>query len=500
MRRIRWDSQRGVAMVTVLFLGAGMTVLASAAAFTTVREFRASNDDRKAAEAISIAEAGIDRMLVHLKSGLITFKTLNTAGCGTYPPITLPQGVVGNGTFTVSLTVFDHLATGASRFPPAACASRPSTPNHGGIEEGDDDTYYVITSTGRHPDATRTLQQVVAMRPVRLPVGIYARDISVQSRNHPFPNISMVSETTILNRGNLSFRGTDSYYQVQDFFSGVSGLTATSPVPAAAHAAGYIQTRNAIYEFANATKNCAANGTTDGAVADHSLWDSDGSSGSGAITSGCAGEYPVTTYPHSSKFTSDQLSRFARPELSAEDHQVLKEAAKVYGVYCSLPGIPPTIGDTAGAFCFKENTSQGASFDHAGMIEDVTTRRNSFVAYIEFRGGNVATNNISDPFSVWGCDDTDNVAPDTNQSVVVIVRNGGVDYTGAAGEMVNGAFIIDGDWQVVGGYRFNGTIISGGNVHFHSSSQNFTMDTCWVENMPGPFLQPIPRHWSEIDR
>ena len=495
-------------MVTVLFVGAAMTVLASAAAFTTVREFRASTDDRKAAEAISIAEAGIDRMLVHLKSGLVTFKTLNMAGCGTVPALTLPTGTVGNGFYTVSLTVFADpikppVETGADRFPPAACSSRPPNPNQGGTAVGDDDTYYVITSTGRHPDAIRTLQQVVAMRPVRLPVGIYARDISVQSQNHPFPNISMVSETTILNRGNLSFRGDDSYYRVEDFFSGVNGLTATSPVPAAAHAAGYIQTRNAVYEFASATKNCAANGTADGAVAEQSLWDSDGSAGSGTIMSGCS---VPGTYPHSSKFTSDQLSRFARPELSAEDHQVLKEAAKVYGVYCSFPGVPPAVGDIEGSYCIQENAHQGTQTtpeltNYPTLIQDVSSRRNSFVTYVEYRGGNVANNNIGSPFTVWGCDDTTpNTPPDTNQSVVAIVRNGGVNFTGAAGHMVNGAFIIDGDWRVIGGFRFNGTIISGGNVHFHSGSQNFTMDSCWVENMPGPFLQPVPSQWSEIDR
>jgi len=497
MMRLQWGSQRGVAMITVLFMGAAMTVLASAAAFTTVREFRTSNDDRKAAEAIAIAEAGLDRMLVHLKSGLVTFKTLNTAGCGDFGPITLPSGAVGNGSYTVSLTVFDNEADGDDRFPPAACDSRPTNPNQAGTAETSDDSYYVITSVGRHPDSTRTLQQVIAMRPVRLPVGIYGRSISVQSRNHPFKNLSMVSETSILNRSNIAFDGDDSYYRVEDFFSAVSGLSLGSPVPAAAHAAGYIQTRNAVYEFGTATKNCTANGTTDGAPADQSLWDSDGSSGSGTITSGCS---VPTTYPHSSKFTSEQLSRFARPELSAEDHQVLKEAAKVYGVYCSYPGFPPIVGDVQGSFCYKENVSQGLATDHAPMIEDVATRRNSFVTYIEYRGGNVANNNITAPFTVWGCDDTDPAPPNTNQSVVVIVRNGGVSYTGAAGQMVNGAFIIDGDWQVVGGYRFNGTIISGGNVHIHSSSQEFTMDSCWVENMPGPFLQTVPGHWSEIDR
>jgi hypothetical protein len=28
----------------------------------------------------------------------------------------------------------------------------------------------------------------------------------------------------------------------------------------------------------------------------------------------------------------------------------------------------------------------------------------------------------------------------------------------------------------------------------------FSLDTCWVQNMPGPFLGATPVQWSEIDR
>jgi len=41
-------NQRGVALATVIFMAAAMTVLASAGAVVTIREFRAGVDDRKA--------------------------------------------------------------------------------------------------------------------------------------------------------------------------------------------------------------------------------------------------------------------------------------------------------------------------------------------------------------------------------------------------------------------------------------------------------------------
>ena len=340
--RFRSD-ERGVALVTVLLVGASLTAVSSVAAFTTIKEFRSGSDDRKAAEALSYAESGLDRMISYLRSGVVNFNDMNNAGCNNRPAITLPTGIVGNGTFDVFLTVYDPFATtDANKYPIqpnlGACATRPTSP-HRPDSDGGDQTYFIIESTGRHPDAVRVVRQVIAMEPIGLPIGIYANQITVQSAQHPIRTVSMVSETTITDRGNLSFIGNDPYYLMSDFYTGVTGRSLDELAPAAAHAAvGISVKKSADPEFtggATGTQNCAANDTSGGAVASQSLWDSDGSSGSGVITSTCAGQ---TGYPNSSKFTAEQLTNFARPTLSEQDHQTLKEAAQATGVYCSLPG------------------------------------------------------------------------------------------------------------------------------------------------------------------
>lgn len=496
-------SQRGVAMVTVLFVGATLTVLASAATFSTIREFRQGGDDRRAAQAISIAEAGIDRLLGHIRSGLLTYEDLNEAGCPT--PLSLPLGSVGPGTFSVSLRVYNPNAEGANRFPPAACSGRPTSPHPG---MGSDLTWFVVTSRGVHPDASRTVQQIIALRPIGLPIGIYAHSISVQSANHPVYTVSLVSETTITNRERLGFVGFDSYYKVQDFFSGATGRSLSEPVHAAAHAAsGILLKPNTNYEFANSNLNCTAN--SNAGDAQQSVWDSDGSDLSGPITAADAAGCGVAAYPNSSVFAPDQLGAFSQPELSEEDHAVLKESAKLYGVYCSFAGTPVAPGDSAANdFCYMENVHQGTNKDYMTMISGangggtggVQSRRNNFVAYFEFRNGAATNNNITRTGTVWGCTDTDGVAPNNNKSILVVVRRGGVDYSGAGGHKINGAFIIDGNWTSEGDFEFNGTIVAGGNVHFQSSAQKYSLDACWVDNMPGPFLEVVPGHWSEIDR
>lgn len=503
MRRLRsMRNQRGVAMVTVLFIGSALTVVTSVATFATIQEFRAGSDDRKAAEALSYAEAGIDRFFTYLKSGLLTYNQLNRAGCQD-PPIALPTGQVGTGTFDAKLTVYGAPnATGADRFPippsSGACASRPISPHPG---QGGDRTWFVIESTGRHPDATRVVRQVIALEPIGLPIGVYGN--SFDPKAHPkYTTVSVVSETTFTDREKDVFTGLDPYYKIGDFFGGVTGASLTDAVPAAIHAVGGIYLKNSgSPEFTgppNGTKNCTANSTQGNpqATATQSLWDSDGSAGSGAITSGCAA-WPgppgsgAGVFPNSSRFTQDQLQNFAKPRLSAEDHLVMKEAAQRYGVYCSFAGAGGTGGDT----CIRAGQDPGG-IDYKTYVNEVLATRNTFVVYIEFRSGAPASNNILNLHDVWPCSDD----PALNKSVVVIVKNGGANWDGGAGGKFNGALIVDGNFSTTGKFTFQGTMVVLGQISLGSSASEATLTPCWVRNMPGPFFRAVPGHWSEVDR
>jgi hypothetical protein len=475
----RLADERGVAMLTVLFIGAALTAVTSVAAFATIREFQASQDDRKAAGALSYAEAGVDRLIAYIKSGRITYGTLNAAGCAN-PPLALPTGTVGNGSFSAQLTVYDPFAANpADRYPPAACAARPTSPHPG---QGGDNTYFVITSTGQHPAAKRVVRQVVSLKPVGLPVGLYAHAFDLKA--HPsFPSVSMISETTITDRGKDQFTGTDPYYKIGDFFPSVTGRSVTDPVPAAAHALTGIYLKKSSNPEFPPSKNCSANNGDS-----QSLWDSDGSAGSGPITSGCAGQ---VGYPSTSKFSADQLAAIGSPTLSDQDYQAIKEAAQTYGVYCSFPGS----GGTGATLCTREGVDVGANWAQA--VQDLLASGvNNIAAYFEFRSGSPSQNNLNWSGSVWGC----NSNPALSRSIAAIVRNGGINETGAGGNMVNGAFILDGDFNATGNFTFNGTIVSKGTVSFGSSSENIGMNPCWVQNMPGPFFKVVPGQWSEVDR
>ena len=119
---------------------------------------------------------------------------------------------------------------------------------------------------------------------------------------------------------------------------------------------------------------------------------------------------------------------------------------------------------------------------------------NNFIAYFDFSNSNdPGTQDVKWHATVSPCDAL-NAA--NSKSVVIIVRHGGLDIQ--SNTTVNGAAILDGDFTYTGGASFNGTIIAR-QIDLHGDA-TFSLDQCWIDNMPGPFLQITPTTWNEVDR
>ncbi|HEU4480268.1 MAG TPA: hypothetical protein VFS18_00155 [Actinomycetota bacterium] len=495
MRKLH--DERGIAMVTVLLVAAAMTAIASLAAFAAVEEFRSATDDRKASAAVSYAESGIDRFVQHIRSGTLTWGQLIRAGCED-PAMEVPDGVVGGeGSFEASLTVYNpYAATAAERLPippsGGACApgARPTTPADPG--------FFAISSTGSHPAAKRIVRQVVEIKALGLPVGLAAQTINVNG-DHDLYNISMFAEGQIVGRNKLKFTGDDPYYTLDDLWPGntwPAGRSASDQAPAGVHSTAgiYLKPNASDPEFkpgASGRKNCEAN--KDAAQGNkQSLWDSD-ANGSGPITSGCTGE---VGYPPDSSFTDADYARIASKRgsstLDPYDRSVLKEAARTYGLYCYIP-----LAGFGSATCYRMGVPvAGFTSDWSPVL---AAGYKHFVAYFEFQSGGVVSNNsIPLSTSVWDFGFTNGCNPDPalNQAGVIVVENGGAHIVGSP--FINGALILDGNFEFAGEGRINGTVIA--NTIRMQGGSDISIDSCWVGNMPGPFLGATTVHWSEIDR
>ena len=485
VRSIRTDS--GVAMVTVLLVGMVLTVVTSMAAFSTIQEIKAGTSDRKAAEALSYAEAGIDRFLRYVRVENVTWHKLIVAGCEDAEGLTVPKGVLGDGQFEATLKVYEPnppSGNQADKIVPGACNYRATVPND---PEGQ---HFIITSKGSETGANRVVQQIVKVTPLGLPIGIYAQAIDAGG-TPDMTGISMFTEGQIVGREKIQFEGIDPYYTMADFFpDGVSGRSMTEHVPAGAHAISgiFLKQNGTRPEFpgptAPTTRNCTANGTVNGVVG-QSLWDSDGSTATGTVTAGCTGQ---TGYPLSSKFTPTIMDKIRPHQLTEQDHQALRDAARTSGIYCS-------IGTTTSCTRMGQPMSgMPAAWQDGDIAPLFAAGNNNFVAYFDFLTGATLSNKISWKAEVWGCNATN---PDLNRSAVIVTRRGGLDIQSNA--RVNGAFLMDGELGYSGTPTLNGPIISQAGFRI-SGTANFSLDDCWVRNMPGPFLTTAPTTWAEVDR
>ena len=493
------NNQRGVALVTVLFIGAALTGVTSVAAFTAIRDLRASSDERKGAVALAHAEAGIDRLLQYLRGGTVTWGNIRNAGCtvgGVYhPPLTFSggpvptpganggQGNVSGGSavdFTVSLTVFNPFASGSGRFPPGACTSTSTSPRSTSPRTTQ---YFAITATGQAPAGTRVVRQVLQIKTLGLPIGVYADNIDANGTPsfgnclQPDSNegISLLSRFDVTGRSQMGFCANDPYYVKKDFWPALSG---SEQVPSAIHTLGTIYTRtNLVGQEHPPALACTSN--PKGAYIYQSQWDQ---SGKGGDISGTCGPGTGTPPPSSTISSADFEAAIPRPNLTEQDYQTLKRAAQANGIYCSIGGVGAYTCNRTGF-----NPLTGITTVPAGLSDN-------FIAYFEFQ--TPSTLDVQWNANYGRCVEPQNPSV-PNQSVTMIVRNGNL-FMGAGGTN-RGAFLVpEGTYKQRGGGTIVGSVIAknldiigGGTIR---------LDDCWVQNMPGPFLDYIPFHFSEVDR
>jgi hypothetical protein len=486
----RLTNERGVAMVTVLLVGAVMTVTASAASFAVIQDLRAGRDDQKAVGALAYAEAGADRLILEIRRGNLNWGQIRLAGCvdevtgnpivtGGRAPVTI-AGDIGEGHYDADLRAYNSEASLAEdRLAPSgdACVGRSAAPRA--------PQQFAITSEGSHPASTRVIRQVITIKPKGLPLGIFADGVDGNG-NVSMNSLSLVSPNNIVGRDKIAFAGRDPYYTINDFYPGWDA-SGTEKIPAAAHAAGEITTTTGSpaerteHKAPGPNPNCSANPTG------QSVWD--GSKWGKPLTSGCAGQ-PIAggtiARPPTSLFTTIDLKRVTpRPGLDDQDYQNLKEAAKSSGLYCFIP-------TSGAATCLKEGTS--TTYKSVWQDGDTPTV-NQYVTYFEFQGGDpyAGSNTVKWKAQVGPCSDD----PAINESNIMIIRNGSLSMQ--SGAIVTGAVILpEGQFDSQGNFTTHGTIIA--QDFWLRGGASFLMSECWVNNMPTTFLDITPSKWTEVDR
>lgn len=504
-------NESGVAMVAVLLVASVLTVTASAATVMTIREFSAGDDDRQSFGALALAESGVDRMIVALKTADWTQVVM--AGCGTNPAIVV-RGSTADGSFE---------AVGTRAGAPGSC---PGTVPRPRIEQ-----QLSILSTGTTREATRRVEQMIDVVAGSLPIGVFAhRLVTGSGAAGTFRNVSVITPGNVNPREKMDMQGWDLWYSQADIYGSgypsttcdldVGGCNYSNSLPAAVHAGGLITCGAA--NRCNKTSGQGAGPNTsyagpgqdqvvDSLPADNikkqnlvctadetgseSMWDGSGFTstdpayGTRGPTTGltCSSAPGVPPAP-TSFFTADQARALQEtPALSEDEYQTLKDAARASGVYCTRSGNTTTCrysdGTSAGNQPINVNLAK-VSRNYVVFADFApSTAEPSTLPTLTFAGNTVLSECTSNPA--------------TTRSATVIVRYGNADFGGGAD--LDGAVIAEvGRVTVRGTADVNGTIIA--KELDIQGARTIEMDMCTLNSLTFPLINVSAGPWREIDR
>jgi hypothetical protein len=484
-------NEAGVAMMTVILVAAALTAVATASSVIAIQGLRSSAEDWRGSRAESYAEAGLQRFLSDLKTGGVGINAVITAGCST-APVSIPPGIVGNGTYAAELTVYNPNTTPQVPPSPWTLANATSPPCIGRSSSTKVPQLYAITSTGTTGAVAsptpgtagvgrRVIRGVVTISGSGLPVGVYVRNVDANG-NPDFNNISLFARGDVVGREKLAFTGNDLYYTIGDVYN----TSSTTPIPAAVHATGAIyattSTKKGMEHPPNPNCNANPRGTAGQSVYDGSAY------GQTPLTTGCA-NFVAGGFPPTSKFTNADLDRITGrntlPQLSALEYSSMKSSAQSSGIYCAMTS------SSAGS-C----TRPGVSFAYPGTWVNAphVDALQNFVVYIEFpSGSNPLNNDVKWNASVTPC--STNAA--LNRSVVLVVRNGSVTLRGG-GSMYGSVIAPEGYVDAAGNYTVTGSVVA--NQLRLRGTAAFKLDACSVANTPATLINVSGGRWSEVDR
>jgi Tfp pilus assembly protein PilX len=427
LRRLRTD-ESGIALVSVIMVVAMLTALGVLMVEVSTRNLTNANADRVATSSLGAAEAGIAAAEGYLNN--VNPQLLSCSpNCTTNPwgSVNSPQSLTfPNG----SATVWIETVAGFSQ--------RSGT--------------FKIHSVGRNATGVRTIEQTVVVTPFNFPIGIYVDNKINNGGTASVTNESVFSQDCIDSRGHLNFAGIDPYYNI----------------PAAAHSAKYVTTKN--------WNSCPASGSSD-SQAIHSTspcnstypYDQDSMGGGISTIAACSGA--PNQYTGTSLFNYQNLVNdygYQPKGLTDEQYAALKARAQAQGTYYTTTTIPT-------------NLSPSTQFDP--------------ILYFDLNSGDTVT--LQNELAAYAYQTDPAGSCLQHPAVVLIVRGGDLKITSNAA-LTGPIFVPEGTITYAGGANLVGTIWAA-NMTI-SGNANVGLTACYAAATPGGILNVNPTKFHEVDR
>jgi hypothetical protein len=424
MARLRTarGSDSGAALMTVLMAGAVLTASALVAVNVSLTNLKNAGRDRVASGAMGAAEGGLAEAVSYLQT--------QNAGVLSCSP-TCATNPWGNSTTPKSMTYPD----GGVAKVWIEVIQKFQPPNFKVA------TYKIHSKgTAGNGPGQRTLEQTVTGKPLAIPIGVYATNITVNGNPSTFKE-SVFSKNCISGRDKMNF-GTDP-----DAYFGI---------PPAAHSTQWISEKNGSCAATNGQNIHKA-----GACNTPYVYDQDAQGG--PISSPCSA--PGNT----SLFTQADLDGYGRG-LNDDELANLRSQAQSMGQYwTSTTWTPPNPAVNPHAVIFFDLPASGT-----------VTLQNELDAY------------------TW-----DGECTSAPQTVILVVNNaskgtGGVQFN--SNNTIAGAlFVQKGYLQFNGGVNWTGTIWADTIEKWNGNAES-QLTQCYLDNLPGGLMTIKLTRFREVDR
>lgn len=469
LRLVRAGADLGVAMLTVVTVMAVLLALGLTITTISVNNLQNASRDRQAGAALAASDAGVAQAIEYIRNngvgGLNCVEATAATTCASNPAgwtnptspqqIPLTSGTAGCTASTDCATVW--IGTVQAYAPPL-------------VKTG----IYRIHSKGIYGNGpgARNVVVDVSVTPDNFPVGVFGERISGNGGTRIFFE-SLFARDCVSPRQTGSGNGTR--------FSGIDPFWG---IPAAAHTTSHVSTANncgsrGYIHQQSGNRSCPdQNGYSSSSQLAALKFDRSGDGGPVSAGSPCYRSFQKadgTWYPENdtTAFTEADLQRYGyRPRgLSDAQYSALKARAQSQNLY---------------------NISTGSISSAISAV--VASGISQPVLYWD-NGSNVSLSVNDFPANTF------NRAPDTtcsSRAVVVVVEHANLTFQGGNSGWFNGSFFVpDGSWTGNGGYNIVGTMWAN-NVSLGGNEQ-WQLDQCYVQNMPGPILDVRAISFREDD-
>jgi Tfp pilus assembly protein PilX len=454
------QNDRGAALITVLLLLMALTAVTTTVAVVTTSDTVSAGRDRQAAGALATADAGVAQGLEYIRyNGLngLNCPVTNTSSCSSNPPgwssPTSPKQIRldgSSGDCTASLTCFKVWIGVVTAYNPPA------------VKTG----VYRIHSTGfsgSGPGAKAVIVDV-AVTPLQFPIGVYGDELTgnggTRISNEMLFTQDCVSPRYTGSGNGTRFQGLDPYWDE----------------PASASSTTFVSTSN----------NCGANGflhnnTSAGACPNNTQLNYDRTSRGATLPSGS----PCRTYTKADGSTGTRDSTYFSLEILQEKYG-FRPGGLSESEYEALRVRAQTLG-TLNVANESDLRTKLQNLVAAGVTSPIVYWDNKSTV-------NLSSSDIPTAFSREP--DSPCTAP---YGVVVIVRNGDMVYQGGNNNWRSLAlFVPEGNFRGDGGYNILGTLFAK-NISL-GGNEEFRLDSCFVDNLPGTLLNLDVLSFREDDR